>query len=925
MTCDKAGEAAKICRMPRFFVLLIVFACVSAGSAQELTPSHREAFARCRELQKAGDWEGAREVAAELVAAFAGAPPSQHRLAFVNELANLEQRLGAYGAALPASEDGLATARELLGEESAVVARLKNNLAALHQTLGSFPEAETLNREALATQESLEGKGGVGTVPAMNNLAGLLWCIGDLDGAEALYREALAIRTRQLGDAALDTARSRANLGGLLFYRDEIDEAADLIRDAVSIFEEDAGPTHPDTLEVLLFLGEIERATGRPDAALQLYLRVLDGRVAAFGTREHVEVAEALRRIGDARREMGNNEEARAAYLESDALYLKLLREDHPDRREGLYGLGLAAIASGDREGAKNAATACAEVEFRNFDAMLEFTDERQRLAYQDMFKSQHLLANLGDAEALAAFLLRQKGVVSDSLVAEARLARGSDDPRAESARRALAAARAEFRSVFLGGGGAGRSIADYEALVRERHRELLEVIGAKDLSPAGSQATLAELQGALGEGEAILDYLRYDRYSGKAEFEERYGLVVVTSASVEFFDCGSAAEFDAIIAAMVPFFGSGEPGESADADARQVMERLHRGLVAPAAARIAGATSLIVCPEASLSFVPFACLVGPDGRFLIESHDLRYVTSSREMLRRAATPDPSRGAILVGNPSFKTGTVPRTTGLPDRRGLLATFSAAGLADLAAFIEPLEGAGREVDLLGPILEKRLGTPVSTIKGADATEAALREGVRRPHILHIATHGVYLPGVLAPADSEKRDVPLVPTGVAGFQNPMFASWLALAGSGDTVAAWSQGTVPDPGSDGVLMANEVAELDLDGTLLVALSACDTASGEATSGDGVLGLRRGFRLAGAENIISTLWPIADQATVILMQEFYEGLAITSPHVSLSATQRKWLVALRDKTEVKDGDPIPAGGFYWAVNLAGPFLLGR
>ena len=58
--------------------------------------------------------------------------------------------------------------------------------------------------------------------------------------------------------------------------------------------------------------------------------------------------------------------------------------------------------------------------------------------------------------------------------------------------------------------------------------------------------------------------------------------------------------------------------------------------------------------------------------------------------------------------------------------------------------------------------------------------------------------------------------------------------------------------------------------------------------------------------------------------MQEFYEGLATTSPHSSLSATQRKWLVALRDKSEVKDDDPIPAGGFYWAVNLAGPFLLG-
>src|SRR5690606_24159872 len=135
-------------------------------------------------------------------------------------------------------------------------------------------------------------------------------------------------------------------------------------------------------------------------------------------------------------------------------------------------------------------------------------------------------------------------------------------------------------------------------------------------------------------------------------------------------------------------------------------------------------AGSLIVCPEASLSFVPFACLVGPEGRFLVESHEVRYLTSAREMLRRPSVPDPSRGSLLVGNPAFKTGIAPRSTGVTDRRGLLATFSAAGLADLATFIEPLEGAEREVDLLGPVLEERLGTPVATIKGSAATEAEL---------------------------------------------------------------------------------------------------------------------------------------------------------------------------------------------------------
>src|SRR5690606_6499457 len=125
------------------------------------------------------------------------------------------------------------------------------------------------------------------------------------------------------------------------------------------------------------------------------------------------------------------------------------------------------------------------------------------------------------------------------------------------------------------------------------------------------------------------------------------------------------------------------------------------------------------------------------------------------------------------------------------------------------------------------------------------------GVRRPHLLHFATHGLYLPSAIEQAPEDAAETNLVPKEVVGFQNPMFGSCLALAGSSDTVAAWSKGVVPDPESDGLLMANEVAELDLAGTLLVALSACDTASGEATTGDGVLGLRRGFRMAGAENI--------------------------------------------------------------------------
>lgn len=894
-------------------------------SAQDLTQAHRDAFARCRELQQGGDWIAAREIARELATAFAGAPPSQHRLAFTNELANLEQRLGNYDAALPAYEECLATARTLLGEQAAPVAQIQNNLAALHQVLGDFQEAESLNRAALAIREGIEGKGGVGTVPAMNNLAGLLWCIGDLGGAESLYREALAIRTRHLGPDALDTARSMANLGGLLYYRGRIDEAAPFARGSADLFVRLSGPTHPDTLEALLFLGEIERATGNPREALALYTRIRDGRIDSLGTREHVEVAEAVRRIGDAQRELGDYAGAMASYRDSDQLYLALLREDHPDRHEGLHGLGLSALASGDEATAEEAASRCLEIEFRNFEAMLRFTDERQRLAYQDLFKSPHLFAQLGAAEEIAGFLLRQKGVVMDSLIAEAQLSRGSDDPGVVEARRALAAARAEYRAAFLGSDRTGRALADLDEVVRERQRTLLALTDAKDFSPSSASPTVAELRAALAPGEVLLDYLRYRRYDGLAAFEERYGVAVTTRETTTFHDLCAAAETDAIITAMVPFFGAGNgEGEESDRTARELMETLFRKLLAPVSGILTKHPNVAVCPEGSLSFVPFACLVGADGKFLIESHDVRYVSSARELVRPPAVPDRGGRAILVGNPDFGPGVAP-AVGVADRRGLLASFSAASLAVVAENLTPLEGAEEEVGILGPVMQDRLGLSVSTVKGARATETDLRAGVSQPHLLHIATHGLYLPSAVETVPEGAREAPFVPKEVAGFQNPMFGSCLALAGSSDTVAAWSKGIVPDPESDGLLMANEVAELDLAGTLLVALSACDTASGEATKGDGVLGLRRGFRMAGAENVISTLWPISDAATVAIMRQFYEGLAGAAPSASLSATQREWLVKLRDKPAPAEDDPLPVNGFYWAVNLAGPFLLGR
>ena len=208
--------------------------------------------------------------------------------------------------------------------------------------------------------------------------------------------------------------------------------------------------------------------------------------------------------------------------------------------------------------------------------------------------------------------------------------------------------------------------------------------------------------------------------------------------------------------------------------------------------------------------------------------------------------------------------------------------------------------------------KKSGWQVQVSLGPSATEAELRR-VDSPRILHLATHGFFLPEI-DPGPSPKgfsRDAPDIPK--EKLVNPMHRSGLALAGAQTTLQAWGHGEVPPTENDGIVTAEEVGGLKLDGTWLVVLSACDTGGGEAKAGEGVMGLRRGFIQAGAQNLLMTLWPISDQTTVQIMLDFYdEAFKSGNAPQALADIQRDWLVKLRKER-----------GLLAAVQLAGPFII--
>ena len=183
-------------------------------------------------------------------------------------------------------------------------------------------------------------------------------------------------------------------------------------------------------------------------------------------------------------------------------------------------------------------------------------------------------------------------------------------------------------------------------------------------------------------------------------------------------------------------------------------------------------------------------------------------------------------------------------------------------------------------------------------GAKATEALLKE-LSAPSILHIATHGFFLqPHSSSQATTSNRQSIATAQGGAAVdrQDALVLSGLALAGANRRQSG--------AGEDGILTALEVAALDLWGTRMVVLSACETALGDAKSGEGVYGLRRALVLAGSESQVMSLWKVSDEATRDLMIGFYQRLQ--SGEGRAEALRNAQLAMLRARTR--------AHPFFWA-----------
>ncbi len=244
--------------------------------------------------------------------------------------------------------------------------------------------------------------------------------------------------------------------------------------------------------------------------------------------------------------------------------------------------------------------------------------------------------------------------------------------------------------------------------------------------------------------------------------------------------------------------------------------------------------------------------------QYVFQEMEVVMVTNTKDLLL-PSTPASLQQALLLGNPSYTIEEASQTDEIVN----LEEQNNSWLAN--AYFGQLAGTATEVEAISGLLAQQNIT--AQVYQAEAAKEEVVKQAISPSILHIATHGFFMPSSTRPSTS--RLALTSNETIEEAVNPMLNSGLVLAGVTDYFKALER----PQREDGILTAYEAMNLQLEKTDLVVLSACETGLGKVQSGEGVYGLQRAFSIAGVRNIVMSLWRVDDTATQKLMAYFYEA----------------------------------------------------
>ncbi len=781
-----------------------------------------------------------------------------------------------------------AKTRELRTARAAIL----GNLGCIHSHLGHWSQAEAFLKQSLDENRQLHGERSPQLVIDLTNLADFYVQVSFHDAARTSYDEAARI-SQELADRPL-YADALAGLADLDYAVGDLASAERRCREALAIRVDHFTQDHPACADAFRALGTVLWARGEIATAGQHLHDALAIRERHVG-RSHSEFAASLCQVGTFLLGAGHFADAEASFTEALATLRASVGDGHRDYAASLKGLIRVRLALGRPAEARAFVRELTALDDRRVGEISYLGSELQREAYFETVQdnmdlhlsvSAEMLADEPEAAREALDLvLRRKALGAEAILAQSDARLDGRYPELEPQLQQHSALRMRIATA-LWSGPRGQTLAEHQQQVDDwtAEKSRVEEALARKIPELNRELRLREVDSTrvaenLPRDTALIEFIRFRREHRGHEASRSplsrppavYAAFVLSGHPdnpVRMLELGRADEIDALVTRFRAAV-TNEPAPSAASvtTAAAPGASLREKVIDPVVNVAGGITSFQLAPDGDLTLLPFEVLPLDEHRCVIDAFHVSYLSTGRDVLRfRATVARPPSPPIVLSDPDFDLGhgqAGPRTAASRSRHP-------AEVRMENWHFSRLPGTRDE----GQRIAAELG--VAPWLGEAALERRLKS-CRGPWVLHLATHGFFLHDKVAASNWRVRDLgadgakSAEGLRIGRLDNPLLRSGLVLSGANVWLAG---GTPPAEAEDGLLTAEDVACLDLAGTELVVLSACETGLGEIRRGEGVLGLRRAFVLAGARTVVMSLWKVPDLATAVLMERFYDNL---------------------------------------------------
>ena len=793
----------------------------------------------------------------------------------LNNLAAYYSDLGNYTEAIRLDTEALKIREKVYGTEHPDYASSLNNLAARQAKLGNFTEAIRLGTEALKIREKVYGTEHPDYASSISGLANYYSSIGNYAEAIRLFTEALKIREKVYGTEHPDYASSLQNLANYYSDQGNYTEAIRLDTEALRIREKVYGTEHPDYATSLNNLALSNCYLGNYSEAIRLGTEALKICEKVYGT-EHPNYASSLSNIAAAHYSLGNYSEAIRLDTEALNIYEKVYGTEHPKYATFLQNLAFCYFASRDIKSTSTYSLQYSELVSalirRNF---AELTSS-QRRQFWEKNKSRyeefaHIFSYVLPSDTLTMngynSALLSKGLLLNSDIEFSKLIQETGDSEIIAMYDDLRTLRLQIdRLLEKPVSERFASVDSLERIVQAKEQALIDRSKVYGNYTDNLIITWNQVQEKLSDKDIAVEFVSfplnadstmYIAYTLRKDWEYPRMIPLFEEKQLKKI-----------------YFGEYYTTTGISGLVWQPLEEVLQGV-----------ETVFFAPSGELYNIAIESVpdYATNGETIVSDSRTYYrLSSTRELVLKrdkdnwkdaavygGLTYGMNAASIINNSRSFSYDKTDLIAITGDYYSIADTLMRAGLK-----ATELDGTRQEALVIDSILNIS-GIAHTLYMDSVGTESSFKKmSGKKVSIMHIGTHGFYWTeqeakkynyDFLLHDDQSNRYVE---------DKQLTRSGLLFAGANYSLSA-NREKLPEDVDDGVLTAKELTSIDLRGLDLVVLSACQTGLGEIT-GDGVFGLQRGFKKAGAQTIIMSLWKVNDKATELFMTKFFEEIKV-------------------------------------------------